>query len=156
MFRFDAGVSPEKNQSVTGGGLDGVAFEVRPITTRDCGRLRLQITQRVSRLVAINKLKKLDALTGERSEIEVPAVQQSSTTGTVQVLDGNPLLMPVDYQPPGERNADTVWLLVARPIIWLESEQEELRKAGTSKPPQAVWDRPLQPEEKPTLALETR
>jgi hypothetical protein len=148
LFHFDAGVPLGKRNMVTRTGLAGVRFEVKPLENSDYGSLRLRITQSVTQLVAIGKGKRLDATTGAEQIIEVPAVRQTATTGKVQVLDGNPFLMPVDYQPPGKENAGKVWLLVARPVLWDETEEKAAHKAGTNKPPNSIWDRPPVSEEK--------
>src|SRR5262245_10500132 len=57
--------------------------------------------------------------------------------------------MPLDYQPPGKENEDKVWLLVARPIIWIEEEVKEIRKGGGDFKPQSIWDSEPSNEELP-------
>jgi hypothetical protein len=57
--------------------------------------------------------------------------------------------MPVDYRPSGKAGEDKVWLLVARPIIWIEEEMKELRKSGKEATPKSIWDSEVAVEEKP-------
>jgi hypothetical protein len=162
VFRFAAGpVSDredrpglkEKDRVMTGTGLAGVSFEVRPLVSSDRRYLRLHVSQSVVQLVGIDKTKRLDPATGKEVEVESPNLRKASVAGTVQVPDGAPFLMPVDYRPPGKENEDKVWLLAARPIIWIREEVEEIRKQRGEFNPKSVWDsEPPEEEEKPAPA----
>ena len=149
IFRFAAGPHPKKpGRTLTGTGLAGVSFEVRPIISRDGRYLRLQISQNVAQLVRIDKAKTLD-VHGKEIEVESPNLGKTFATGTVQIPDGAPLLMPVAYRPPGKGSEDKVWLLLARPFIWIEEEVEIIRKGGKDFSPRSVWDSEVPKEEKP-------
>jgi hypothetical protein len=100
-------------------------------------------------LVGIDKVKTMDISTGKEGWVESPNLRKSSVTGTVQFADGTPILMPVDYRPSGKGNEDKVWLLVARPFIWIDEEVKEIRKGGGDVSPQTVWDSEVPKEEKP-------
>jgi hypothetical protein len=134
-FRFAAG--PRR----MGTGVAGVSFEVRPLVSADRRFLRLTITQRATQLVSIDRTTTLDIGTGKAVGRELPHLRKTSTTGTVEVPDGNPILMPVEYRPPGK---DKVWLLVARPFIWIEEEVKELRKQGGDLTSKAIWNADVQ------------
>jgi hypothetical protein len=150
VFRYAAGPHPTKEGlTLTGTGLAGVTFEVRPRISPDRRYLRLQITQQVAQLVGIDKVKTMDISTGKEGWVESPNLRKSSVTGTVQFADGTPILMPVDYRPSGKGNEDKVWLLVARPFIWIDEEVKEIRKGGGDVSPQTVWDSEVPKEEKP-------
>jgi hypothetical protein len=56
---------------------------------------------------------------------------------------------PVDYHPPGKENEDRIWVLLARPFIWIEGEVDYLRKEGKDLSPKAVWESFVLEEEKP-------
>jgi len=139
----------EQARAQTGSGLAGVSFAVRPVVSSNRRFLRLQIAQQAAELVGIEKVKKLDVATGKDVEVEVPNVRKSSVTGTVQIPDGYPFLMPVDYRPPGKDNADKVWLLVARPTIWIEAEAELLRETDPAYSPRSVWKTELEEKDLP-------
>jgi hypothetical protein len=147
LFQFDAGIPLGKRLLAIGTGLAGVRLAVQPTVSPDRRFLRLQISQHITRLEAINKGKQLDATMGNEREIDVPAICEFSATGTVQIPDGDPFLMPVDYRPPGKEHADKVWLLVARPVIWIQEEQDRV-KAGDEPPvrPKSIWESPTSKE----------
>jgi hypothetical protein len=144
VFGFSAGRNAETGQRV-GGGLAGVSFEVRPLVSGDHRYLRLHITQRVAQLVGIDKSKVLDPATGKDEPIEAPNVRRSSVSGTIEIPDAGAILMPVRYRPSA---ADRVWLLVARPYMWIELEQKE-RGPGGQTTSKGVWDSEVPKEEEP-------
>jgi hypothetical protein len=131
-----------------GTGQAGVSFEVRPLVSADRRYLRLHITQRVAQLVGIDKTKVLDPATGEDVEIEAPNVRKSSWTRTIQIPDAGAILMPVSYRPAGD---DRVWLLVARPYIWIEAEEKE-RGPGGQTTSKGIWKTQVPKEEEPPAA----
>jgi hypothetical protein len=150
LLPYAAGVPSGKRKDVTGTELDGVRFEVRAEVSADRRFLRLHVTQSVTQLVAVNKASRLDPARGDQHKVQVPAVRRASATGTVQVPDGDPIVMPVDYQPPGSEKSGKIWVMVARPVIWIQGEKD-LEKAG-SVPlvwPKSIWDAPTTKDEKP-------
>jgi hypothetical protein len=139
VFRFGARPKLKKADRTTPGvGLIGVSFEVRPLVSPDRRYLRLRITQKVVQFAGINRTKTLDIATGKEVEVETPNLCKSTVTGTVQIPDGNPILMPVAYPPPGRGKEDKVWLLVARPVIWIEAEVQ-VRKISAEEYLQGFW-----------------
>jgi hypothetical protein len=154
VFRYAAGPQPgQEGPARTRSGMAGVSFEVRPLVSPDRRFLRLKITQHVAQLVRIDKTKVLDAASGKEVEVESPNLRKTTVTGTVDIPDGGAVLMPVDCRPGAKEDADKVWLLVARPFIWIEEEERERRRTGGGvTTPQSVWDSdvPKDEEEKPT------
>jgi hypothetical protein len=141
-------VGPEKATSAaTGTGLAGVSFRVRARVSPDRRYLRLRVSQDVAQLVGIDKTKTLDSSTGIEVQIEVPNLRKTTVTGTVQILDGNPILMPVDYRPREKGKEDKVWLLVARPFIWIQEEMLERLRDGENLTPQDIWDSDVQADD---------
>lgn len=150
-FHYQAG-TPGTGRIQTGTGLAGVSFEVRATLSRDRRFLRLRITQNVVELVSISKTKKLDVLTGKEMVVESPNVRKASLAGTVQIADAAAILMPVDYRPAGKE--DKVWLMVARPLIWIDGEAEAIAEGGKAVTPEsaskAVWEtEPPKPDPPP-------
>lgn len=146
VFRYDAGPSLESNvekrgaiRKIIGTGLSGIRFEVLPLISPDRRYLRLEITQKSAQFVGIDKTKVLDMATGKQFEVESPNVRKSSVSGTVQIPDFGAILMLVAYQPPGKDGDDRVWLLLARPFIWIEAEMEERRRGGDDLSPKSFW-----------------
>jgi hypothetical protein len=149
VFRFNAGPWPDKvKESITGTGMAGVSFSVKPLVSPDRRYLRLQISQKTVQLVGIDKTKVFDPVTGKEAEVESPNLRKTTVTGTVQIPDIHPILMPVSYQPPGKGNEDKVWLLVARPVIRIEEEVKE----GIDITPQTIWACDVPKEEPPAPA----
>src|SRR5947207_10531436 len=70
------------------------------------------------------KAKALDPLSGREVEVDSPNVRRTFVKGTIQIPDGAPILMPVDYALPGKDKQGKMWLLVARPFIRIEEEAE--------------------------------
>jgi hypothetical protein len=134
-FRYAA--EPRGGQKAVGAGLSGVSFRVKARVSPDRRFLRLEIAQQVNQLVKIDKVQKLDLMSGKAVAFEAPNLRRSSLVGTVDVPDGGALLMPVDFLPAAKGKA---WVLAARPIIWIEEEERERRRQG-GKPfsPAEVW-----------------
>jgi hypothetical protein len=148
-FRYLAGTRDAAGGPRAGIGLQGVSFAVRPSVSPDRRYLRLTIAQTVAQLVGIDSTTKLDVASGKEVEVRLPNVRRTTLEGTVEVPDGNPILMPVEYRPAGKENKDTVWLLVARPYIWIEEEVKAIRRQGGTLTSKAVWDAAIVKEEKP-------
>jgi hypothetical protein len=147
VFRYAAGPPDQSGRAKVGTGLEGVSFAVRPVVSDDRRSLRLTITRKVDQLVRIDKTSTLDVASGKDVEIESPNLRRTRETGTVEVMDGNPILMPVEYRPPGKENKDKVWLMAARPYIWIEEEVKEIRREGGDVTSKAFWDAPINKEE---------
>jgi hypothetical protein len=130
--------------------LAGVSFRVRPSLSADRRFLTLRIAQRVTQLVGITKSTKLDVSTGKGVPIESANRRETMLHGRVRIPDGDVIVMPVDYRPPGKGGEDKVWLLVARPIIWIEEEEMELRRQGAGARPGSIWQTEVPKEERPT------
>jgi hypothetical protein len=153
VVRFNAGPDPTKaGEALTGTGLAGVSFEVQPLVSPDRRYLRLQVSQKVAQLVGIDKVKSLDLASGKEVEVEAPHLRKTTLAGMVQIPDAAPILMPVAYRPPGKESADKVWLMVARPFIWIEEEVKEVRREGGDVSPRSVWDSEVPTDEKPAPA----
>ena len=116
---------------VPGVGLTGVSVAVRPEVSPDRRHLRLHLTQAVAELVPADGAKGPDAPAAG------PTVRRATVAGTVDIRDGEAILMPVAYRPPGEGGADKAWVLVAHPLIWIEAEE---RERGTRSRPYDIWD----------------
>src|SRR5262249_14476897 len=52
------------------------------------------------------------------------------------------------FSPPGKENEGKVWIMVARPMIWLGEEWEELKHEGKKVAPRSIWENDIQKEEK--------
>lgn len=127
-------------------GLEGVAFQVEPTICPDRRSLVLKIVQRVSQLVGINKAKVSDRATGKQVELDSPNLRKSSLSGTIEIDDGQPVLMAVDYRPPDAK--DRRWVLVARPTLYIEEEERQIREAAKNAAPEAEAKKENEPKKK--------
>jgi hypothetical protein len=153
MYRFVAAPrrGPDGKPGVrTATGLEGVTFDVRARVSGDRRHVGLRITQHVTQLLGIDKSRVLDLSTEKEVEVEVPNLRKTTVTGDVRVPDTGAVLMPVEYQPPGKQGAGKVWMLVARPLIWIEEEVKAIRKQGGSVSAKGVWESGL-PEDEPPV-----
>lgn len=98
-----------------GAGLEGVSFAVDPGFSADRRFIRLKITQTSTRLVGVKKTDEGDTLD----------LRSASATGVVQIPEMAPVLMRVDYRPAGEAGKGKHWVMVARPMIWIDREARE-------------------------------
>jgi hypothetical protein len=48
---------------------------------------------------------------------------------TLRAEDGQPIVVPVHYRPPGVGNKERLLILLVRPVIYIE-EEERIRKKG--------------------------
>lgn len=147
---FPRGLERELNKDgwgMFGTGLTGFSFEVKPLVSRDRRHLRLYITQKVTDLVGIDKLRRRDPISGKDIDVQAPNVRRTTESGVVQVRDLDVILLPVAYQPPGKDKGDKVWVLLARPMIWIEEEVRRMREKGEKVTPKGAWDvEPEKPE----------
>lgn len=150
VYRYPNAVNAAGDKS-TNTGLAGVSFEVRPLVSSDRRFLRLHIRQRVEELVAIDRSKRRDAASGKDVEMASANVRRSSLTGTIQIADTAPILMPVAYRLQGKDGDNRMWLLVARPYLWIEEEEKE-RGPGKQTTPKSIWDYEVPKEEQPPAA----
>src|SRR5262249_16955787 len=89
----------------------------------------------------IRKSEALDLGTGKTVAVESPNVRETSLSGTIDIEDGQPLLTPLLYRPKGK---DRIWLMLARPMIFIEEEQKAIAK--TKPPPKKA--KPVDPAKK--------
>src|SRR5262249_13532527 len=106
----------------------GVTFSVKVAVSDDRCRVKGKLIQDVRDLVRVTKATLLDAKTGKDLEIEVPNIRKSSLTTSIVVQNGQPLVMPVAYPSTSAKKQDRLWVLFAAPTIWIEEEQELIRK----------------------------
>jgi hypothetical protein len=125
--------------------FEGFSFSVRPTVSPDRRCLRLEIFHVVEQLVKLTKGAMIDLKTGKESPIELPNLRKSALSGTIEIHDTHAILIAVDYRPK-----DKVWLLLAEPRIYIEEEEEYIRK-GAIKPMPLADEKPPPPaeEEKP-------
>jgi hypothetical protein len=120
-----------RERLIPGTGLTGVSVAVRPEVSPDRRHLRLHFTREMSELV------RPDGAKGPDLSAVDPTIRKTTVTGSVDIRDGESILMPIEFRPPGTDGAGKTWVLLARPLIWIESEE---RERGGGFRPQQIWD----------------
>jgi hypothetical protein len=127
LFYRDQPGDPDKEQ-VNRTLLEGVSFHVLPIVSPDRRCIRLDLSQEMAQLVKITKGTRVDLKTNKEYPVDLPNLKKSKSSVTVEIHDGQPILIAVDYRP-----SDRVWLLLAWPSIYMEEEEEEIRKGNIAE-----------------------
>jgi hypothetical protein len=122
---------PRGPQDVLGVGMRGVTVQARAMVSPDRRFVRMKITQQVTDLVGMWKHRAVDLDAEKEVTVETPKLVESSITGTVEVGDGEPILVPVHYLPSEVKAKDRVLVLVVRPVIYIEEEEKERHKGET-------------------------
>jgi hypothetical protein len=107
----------------------GMSFHAHALVSPDRRRIRLQVRQQMKDLAGIYKEKDVDPQTKRETTIERPNWREASSTATLQVDDGEWLLVPVLSRPKSGKLKDRVLVLLVRPMIYIE-EEERIRKKG--------------------------
>jgi hypothetical protein len=110
---------------VTGTGFQGVTFRADVAVSADRRSIQLKMSQKATELREIVKKTILDPDTKKKEQVESPRLESSSTTGEGEVDDGTALLIPVGYRSQTAKADDRVWVLLLRPIIYIEAEEKE-------------------------------
>jgi hypothetical protein len=126
-------------------GLTGVSFQVVPEVSADRRFLRLRITQKAVQLLGVSTTRTVDLFTDKEVETATPSLRRTTLEETIRIPDSGAILMPVSYLPPDAKK-DRVWLMVARPLIWIKEEVLEILNEGGDPSPQNVWETDV-PEE---------
>jgi hypothetical protein len=121
---------------------DGFTWKVRPTVSRDRRCLRLELFQEAAQLLKITKGTIVDLKTGKDFSIDFPNVKKTPSSATIEIHDEEPILLAVDYRPAAK---DRVWLLLAAPMIYMEAEQERLRR-GAVQPMLLADQKPEAPD----------
>jgi hypothetical protein len=106
----------------------GVGFSVKAAISDDRRRLEVKIIQSINDLIEVKKAIVLDVKTGVESETEVPTVLNKTVTGSLIILDGQPIIMPVGYRSAEAKKQNRLWVLLAEPIIYIQEEQDLVRQ----------------------------
>jgi|GEM_PF-6478273 len=110
-------------------GFHGMTFETGVSVTADRRFVDVKLVQHTTELIEIGKQLVADPATGEDVNVDVPRFLTLSTSITLRAEDGQPIVAPVHYRPPGAGNKERLLILLVRPVIYIE-EEERIRKKG--------------------------
>jgi hypothetical protein len=107
----------------------GMTFETGVNVTADRRLVDVKLAQHTRELIDIGKELVADPATGDDVNVDVPRFLALSTSMTLRAEDGQPIVVPVHYRPPGVGNKERLLILLVRPVIYIE-EEERIRKKG--------------------------
>ena len=84
--------------------------------------MRLKLTEQSAAVVGITR-RDFGEIAGKPFVMSTPQVEDFGKAGTVEVADGGFVLFRLDYAPK-----DKVWVVVLRPRIFIQAEEDELKK----------------------------
>jgi hypothetical protein len=125
-------------------GVEGVSLHARVKVSPDRRAIRLNLRQTGAELLDLKTTEILNLVSGKKVTVESPNFRHTSSEAHVEIDDGQPLMMPLDYRSKEARAGDRVWILLAKPWIYIEEEQKLIRQGG---PP--VRPSPRKPDPKP-------
>jgi hypothetical protein len=109
--------------------LEGFSFQAGIRVSADRRSVRLSFTEKTTQVREIQKVKVEWGLgVPNKMDAEVPFVEESSFTRSLEIPDGGSILVRVRYRPPSARAKDRWWVLRIRPRIVIK-EEEEMNRA---------------------------
>ncbi|MBI1914254.1 MAG: hypothetical protein HYS12_05890 [Planctomycetes bacterium] len=120
----------EKNRQTV---LEGISFLGEIQSTPDRRFVRLKLTEKVTELQRMEKLKVWDPQApapGKEVETELPILDETVSSRPFLIPDGGSLLVPVHFRPPSARAKDRWWVLSITPRIVIEEEERIIRQGS--------------------------
>jgi hypothetical protein len=106
---------------------DGFRLQGLPVVSVDRRFIRLKLTEQ-SVVVAGIKKRELAEVNGQKIIAQTPELEDVGTTGSTTVADGGTVLFKLAYAPK-----DKVWVVVLHPTIFIQAEQDVLKKEKEAK-----------------------
>jgi hypothetical protein len=101
---------------------EGFRLTAQPVVSWDRRFVRFKLTEQSAALVGI-KRRDFGEIAGKPFVVTSPQVEDFGKAGSVEVGDGGFVLFRLDYAPK-----DKVWVVVLRPTIFIQAEEDELKK----------------------------
>lgn len=103
---------------------EGFRLSAQLVVSADRRFVRLKLTEQAAEVVGERK-RQFGELNGKPLVATSPDVAEYGHSGTAEVPDGGSVLFKLDYAPK-----DKVWVVVLRPTIFIQAEQDEHKKQG--------------------------
>ncbi len=103
---------------------EGFALVAVPVVSADRRFVRFKLTEQSTTITGIKK-RELGEIKGVKLIAQSPIVEDLGATGSAVVADGGTLLFKLAYAPKGK-----VWVVVLKPRIFIQAEDDELKKEG--------------------------
>jgi hypothetical protein len=101
---------------------EGFALVALPVVSADRRFVRLKLTEQSTAISGVKK-RDLGEIAGERVVLKSLETEDLGATGSATVADGGTAIFRLAYAPTGK-----VWLVVLKPTIFIQAEQDELKK----------------------------
>jgi hypothetical protein len=101
---------------------EGFRLTAQPVVSWDRRFVRFKLTEQSAAVVGV-KRRDFGEIAGEPFVVTSLQVEDSGKAGSVEVADGGFAVFRLDYAPK-----DKVWVVVLRPTIFIQAEQDELNK----------------------------
>jgi hypothetical protein len=107
---------------------EGFGLVALPVVSADRRFVRLKVTEQ-STVISGTKKRELGEIGGKALVAQTPIVDDLGATGSAVVADGGTVLFKLAYAPK-----DKAWVVVLKPTIFIQAEEDELKKKEGKKP----------------------
>lgn len=107
--------------------LEGISVFAQPEVTPDRRGVRLKLVQESASVLEVKKKKVLDLTIDTEVEVQWPVLEGAKVSASIDVEDSTNIIMDVSYRPFPAR-MDRRWVIWMRPRIYIEEEEEAMRK----------------------------
>lgn len=108
---------------------EGFALVALPIVSADRRFVRFKLTEQ-STVITGQKKREIGEIKGEKIVLQSPETEDLGATGSATVPDGGTILFKLAYAPK-----DKAWVVVLKPTIFIQSEEDILKKEGKAPKP---------------------
>jgi hypothetical protein len=103
---------------------EGFGLVALPVVSVDRRFIRFKLTEQSTIITGMRKLD-LGVIAGEKFLFQSLETEDLGATGSAEIPDGGRLMFRLAYAPK-----DKVWVVVLHPTIFIQAEQDELKKQG--------------------------
>lgn len=103
---------------------EGFGLVALPVVSADRRFVRFKLTEQSTVITGIKK-REFGEVGGKPIIAQSPVIEDLGATGSAVVADGGTAIFRLAYAPK-----DKVWVVVLKPIIFIQSEEDELKKQG--------------------------
>ena len=128
VVTFHPGIANDKPTGTPQFVKEGFRLAGTPLVSRDRRYVRFKLTEQSLAVTGTKKVDLGEVIDKQRLVLQTLETQDMGATGSAVVPDGGTLIFRLAYAPK-----DQVWVVVLKPVIYIQSEEEALKKEG--KPP---------------------
>ena len=103
---------------------EGFSLGMLPVVSGDRRFVRFKLTEQSTVITGV-KTRDFGEIAGEKFVVKSLETEDLGAIGSATVADGGTLLFRLSYAPK-----DKVWVVVLKPTIYIQAEEDELKKEG--------------------------